>query len=96
MPNIEDTGITGTLDELEPILRSRGYSKVITMAGPIDLSTFDPYGMRRAGSVNLRGKWADDKHAYRGMLAYVDGRPYLADLPLNLGAPFVRGLFPLE
>ncbi len=87
------TDLIGTLDELEPILRSRGFVAVRTMAGPIDLSAFDPYGMRRIGSVNIQSeKWAD--HVFKGCLAFYQDRPYLAGLKVATGG-FVDGLFPL-
>lgn len=93
---VERTDIIGTLDELEPILRDRGYTAVRTMAGSIDLAQFDPYGMRRPGSINLQGRWALPERAVRLALAFIDGRPYLADAqPPAAGSPFVGGLFPL-
>ena len=61
---------TGTLDELEPVLRSLGFTGVRTMGGPIDLAEFDPYGMRRPGSINLQGRWAQPERAVRLTLAY--------------------------
>lgn len=94
-----DPSIAGTLDSIEPALRARGYVAVRTMAGPIDLSTFDPYGMRRLGSVNIQSeKWIGS--IYHGILATVDGKPYLADAteegePRRAESPFVCGLFPL-
>ena len=87
------TELTGTLDELEPQLRAMGFSAVQTMAGPIDLAVFDPYGMRRLGSVNIQtDRWTH--HIYRGCLAYVGDVPYIADA--KRPAPgFYGGLFPL-
>jgi hypothetical protein len=88
-----DETVTGTLDQLEPELRARGYVAVRTMAGPIDLAVFDPYGMRKVGSVNIKSeRWAH--HIYRGTLADVNGRPYLADAK-RPEPPFVGGLFEL-
>jgi len=88
-----DDSVTGTLDELEPILRSQGFTAIQTMAGSIDLAAFDPYGMRRVGSVNIKTeRWAH--HVYRGTLAYVGETPYLADAKRPT-APFVGGMFPL-
>jgi len=64
------------------------------MAGPLDLATFDPYGMRRPGSVNLQGRWALPEKAVRLCLAYWGDKPYLADAkPPSEG--FLGGLFPL-
>ena len=94
-PAIVEIPATGTLDELEPGLRAAGYTHVETMGGRIDLSTFDPYGMRRVGSVNIQSeRWAD--HVWRGRLAYVDGRPYLTDARTPApDSPFLSGFFPL-
>ena len=87
------TELTGTLDELEPQLRDRGYVAVRTMAGPQDLATFDPYGMRRIGSPNIQSeKWAH--HVYRGRLAFVGTTAYLADAE-RPSPGFYGGLFPL-
>jgi hypothetical protein len=83
----------GNLDELEPILRAMGFTAVRTMAGRIDLTAFDPYGMRRLGSVNIKTeRWAH--HVYRGQLAYVGETAYLADAK-RPDPPFVGGLFEL-
>ena len=88
--------ISGTLDELEPILRQLGFTHARTLAGAIDLATFDPYGARRPGSVNLRGSWADPARSWRGMFALAGGKAYLADAKEpELGSPFVGGLFEL-
>ncbi len=85
--------IAGTLDEMEPLLRDAGFTGVQTMAGVIDLSEMDPYGMRRVGSVNIQTeKWAH--HVYRGKLVYIEGAPYLADEKTPT-PPFLGGLFPL-
>lgn len=88
-----DYTISGTMDEMEPLLRQRGFTAVQTMGGNLDLADFDPYGMRRVGSINIRSeKWAH--HVYRGVLA-TDGQTwYLADAKLA-EAPFLNGLFPL-
>lgn len=94
------TDIHGTLDEMEPRLRDEhGITHARTMAGPQPLSTFDPYGMRRIGSVNIQSeRWAH--HIYRGVLVFIDGRPYLADANpdgtvRHATPPLVNGLFPL-
>lgn len=90
---VELTGLTGTLDEMEPLLRARGFVAVRTMAGPIDLAAFDPYGMRRIGSVNIQSeRWAH--HIYKGRLAFIEDRPYLADAE-RPSPGFLGGLFPL-
>lgn len=87
------TALTGTLDELEPELRARGYTAVRTMGGPLDLSVFDPYGMRRLGSVNIQSaRWAH--HIYRGTLAFMGGKAYLVDATIA-EPPFVNGAFEL-
>lgn len=87
------TELTGTMDELEPALRARGFVAVQTMAGPIDLSTFDPYGMRRSDSPNIRGVWLNS--IFRGCLAYAGDVAYLAGKEPENGSAFVGGLFPL-
>jgi hypothetical protein len=85
--------LTGTMDELEPALRSLGYTGVLTMAGPIDLAAIDPYGMRRVGSVNIQSeKWAH--HVYRGRFVEKDGKAYLVDAK-QAEPPFMTGLFEL-
>lgn len=54
---------------------------------------FDPYGMRRIGSVNIQSEeWAH--HVYRGRFAEIDGTPYLADAK-RPEPGFYGGLFPL-
>ncbi len=95
-PILLHEAITGTMDELEPILRARGFVAVRTMAGALDLAAFDPYGMRRIGSVNIQSeRWAH--HVWRGVLASdVTGAYYLTDAKrAEPGSIFVNGLFPL-
>lgn len=93
MPTITRTTHIGTIDELEPVLRSLGFTAAITMAGPVDLATWDPYGARRVGSINIQSeRWAH--HVYRGCLAYVDGKPYIVDAK-EPEPPFLGGMFPL-
>lgn len=88
-----DETITGTLDEMQPLLEERGYHAALTMAGPIPLSDLDPYGMRRLGSVNIRTEqWAS--HIYRGVLAFDEGKAFLADAKRPTGN-FVGGLYEL-
>lgn len=90
---VRDESIVGTMDELEPILRARGYTAVRTMAGPIDLAAFDPYGMRRVGSVNIQTeRWAS--HVWRGCFATYEGRPYLTEAKVASNG-FLNGMFPL-
>ena len=93
---IERTETVGTVDDLEPILRELGYTHVETMAGPIDLAMFDPYGKRRIGAINLRGNGWGPEHVWRGRLAYVDGKAYLTDARTPApDSPFLSGFFPL-
>lgn len=88
-----ETPVAGTLDDMEPGLRALGFTGVETMGGVIDLAAFDPYGMRRVGSVNIQTeKWAH--HIYRGRLVYINGKPYLSD-EKHPAPPFLGGLFPL-
>lgn len=83
----------GTLDEMEPALRARGFVAIRMMSGPIDLADADPYGMRRVGSVNIQSeKWAH--HIYRGRLARSGDTWYLAD-EQEPTPGFVGGLFEL-
>lgn len=79
----------GTLDELEPILRARGFSHVRTMAGPMDLAEFNPYGIRRP---RVFASFTD--RAWVGTILEIEGETYLADAR-EASAPFLRGLFPL-
>ena len=85
--------VRGTLDEMEPQLRALGFNSVETLGGAVGLGDFDPYGMRRVGSVNIQSeRWAH--HIYRGRLVYKDGKAYLLD-EKEAVAPFVAGCFPL-
>lgn len=89
----DETFPVGTLDELEPALRAAGFVGVETMAGTLDLAAFDPYGMRRIGSVNIKTeRWA--AHIWRGRLAYVGEVAYLTDAT-PATPPFINGMFPL-
>jgi hypothetical protein len=85
--------ITGTLDEMEPALRAAGFVAIRMMSGDIDLSTADPYGMRRVGSVNIpTERWAH--HVWRGRVVEIAGIVYLTDAkPASPG--FLNGLFEL-
>lgn len=82
----------GTLDELEPALRAAGFTHVRTFGGPVSLADFDPYGCRRASSINR-----PPAHLlWRGRYVEHNGMPYLADDPPGgITPPFVGGLFPL-
>lgn len=87
------TEITGTLDEMEPKLREAGFTAVQTYGGRMDLADFDPYGMRRVGSINIKTeKWAH--HVWRGKFVQINDKPYLTDAKEPEG-PFCAGLFPL-
>jgi len=51
-----------TLDELIKELKSRGYTQVITLGGPIPLETWDPYrmeGVNRFGDRHYQGEIID-------------------------------------